>query len=305
MLGEIFYWLFNMSIVASVSGLIVILIRLIRRIPRRFILFLWAIPFLRMWLPVGIGSKFSLLNLVSRFTTRTVTVYEAGPVDFTMTNSMMLADTYFPITYEVEGLSKTFQIASAIWAVAALAVIVTVLFVYFGTKSVLKDAIPVQGNLYRSDKIRTPGVYGIVKPRIIFPALPDDGSVNRYILLHEQTHIRRMDNLWRILAFLTVAVHWFNPLAWVFLKLFLTDLEVACDESVLSKIGADERKEYANCLVDALESKNLFLTSFGGASIRVRIEAILSFRKATAIAAVALSGIVAVIAWLLLTNAPG
>ena len=304
MLGEIFYWLFNMSIVASVSGLFILLLRLIRIIPRRIILFLWGIPFIRMWFPVGISSKFSLLHLVSLVTTRTVTVYDYGSTHFSMTNSLMLAEDYFPITYEVKALSEAFQIASIVWAVFALAILVAVFFVYFGTKATLKDAVHLRDNLYCSGKINSPGVYGIIKPRIILPPFASEASVNSYVVLHEQTHIRRMDNLWRMLAFITTAVHWFNPFSWIFLNLFLRDLEIACDESVLTKIPPEKKKDYANCLLDVVESRNLFLTSFGGASIRTRIEYILSFKKMTFAAILAFSGLAAVIAWLLLTNAP-
>ena len=75
MYGELFYWLFNMSIVASITGLVVMLIRRIRRIPRRVVTVLWLIPFLRLWLPIGFGSEYSLMSLISRFATRTVVVY--------------------------------------------------------------------------------------------------------------------------------------------------------------------------------------------------------------------------------------
>ena len=77
MLREIFYWLFNMSVAGALSGAVVLLLRLVKKIPRRVIAVLWAIPFLRLWVPVGIGGKFGLMTLLSRFTTKTVTVYES------------------------------------------------------------------------------------------------------------------------------------------------------------------------------------------------------------------------------------
>ena len=66
MLREVFYWLFNMSVAATVSGAVVLLLRLVKKIPRRVIAVLWAIPFLRLWVPVGIGGKFGLMTLLSR-----------------------------------------------------------------------------------------------------------------------------------------------------------------------------------------------------------------------------------------------
>ena len=48
MLGEFCYWIFNMSIIASVMGLLVLLIRKVKVIPHRVSVFLWVVPFLRM-----------------------------------------------------------------------------------------------------------------------------------------------------------------------------------------------------------------------------------------------------------------
>ena len=65
MLGDIFYWLFNMSVVASLSGAVILLLRRVRRIPRRLIALLWAIPCIRMWVPFGIGGRYGLMSLLN------------------------------------------------------------------------------------------------------------------------------------------------------------------------------------------------------------------------------------------------
>ena len=86
MLGEIFYWIFNMSIAATICGIPILLIRLVKRIPRRIFIWLWLIPFIRMCIPVGISSKYGIMALISKFTTKTVAVYEIGDASaFTMT----------------------------------------------------------------------------------------------------------------------------------------------------------------------------------------------------------------------------
>ena len=88
MFGEFFYWIFNMSIIASFTGVIVLLIRSIRAIPRRVSVFLWVVPFLRMCIPVGLNNPYSLMSLISRFTTKTVTVYRPSDgISFSVTNS--------------------------------------------------------------------------------------------------------------------------------------------------------------------------------------------------------------------------
>ena len=303
MLGEVFYWIFNMSIIAAFTGLIMLLIRAVRKIPRRIAVFLWAVPFLRMFIPVGLNYPFSLMSLISRFTVKTITIYQpSDEIAFSMTNSIMAANSYFPITYKVNLLDNVFDIASAIWIIAAPAIIITLGIVYFATLREMKDAIYLNENIYLSEKIQSPAVYGIFKPRIILPASYESKD-NQYILNHEKTHIRRADNLWRLLAFMIVSVHWFNPLAWLFLKLFLADIELACDECAISRYSKEQRKEYAISLVESAESKNLFASAFGGAKIRTRVENILSFKRMTWLSLLGFSALVVSIIIILLTNA--
>ena len=304
MLSELFYWLFNMSIVATLTGAVVMLLRLIKRIPRRVIAMLWAIPFIRMWIPIGIGGKYGLMAVISRFTTKTITVYESGLLrDFTLTNSIMAADSYFPITYKVQIVGKVFHVSSVIWAVAAFAVFLTFTAVYFATLREIKSSSLLYENVYVSDKVTSPSVYGVFRPRIVIPPETAESGDLRYILLHEKQHIRRLDNLWRVLAFATAALHCANPFVWIFLKCFLSALEVACVESVLQKCGDDVKKVYALALVSCAEHKTLFVSAFGGARVRTRIERILSFKKMTAASAVLSAVLIAAIAYFLLTNA--
>ena len=88
MIAETCYWILNMSIVASLMGLIVMLIRKIKFIPRRVSVFLWIIPFLRMVLPVGLNSPYSLMSVFSRLT-RNVTVFKpADDISFSFSNTI-------------------------------------------------------------------------------------------------------------------------------------------------------------------------------------------------------------------------
>lgn len=304
MLSEIFYWLFNMSIAASITGVFLSVLRLIKKIPRKIIVILWAIPFIRMFFPIGISGKYGLMSLISNFTTKTVTLFK-GPGDTTVTmmNHVMAAETYFPITYKVNILGNIFNVASFVWLTVALALILTLLSNYISTKHELRDSKHLRDNIYLSDKITSPAVYGIFRPRIILPHTYENAKELPFVLMHEEKHIRRLDNLWRIMAFIVVALHWFNPLAWLFLRCFLVDAEIACDESVLSECGKENQKNYALALVNCAKSKNLFISAFGGAKLRVRIDHILSYKKMSALSAVGFGALAIVIAYALLTNA--
>lgn len=303
MLQEIFYWIFNMSITAAITGTIIMLVRLIKKIPRRMTVFLWIIPFFRMTFPFGLNSPYSLMSLISKLTTKTIVVYQpADDFAFSMTNSVMAAETYFPITYKVNILKDIFSVASVIWIIVSLAILLMLAVTYFTTIYEIKDSIHLKDNIYLSEKIVSPAVYGIVKPKIILPATYKDIDLE-LVILHEKAHIRSFDNLWRVIAFIIVSVHWFNPLCWLFLKGFLTDLELSCDERVLTKLGAEHAKAYASSLLETNQGVTVFACAFGGAKIRTRIENILSFKKITWLSFSVFAVLLAVIFYTLLTNA--
>lgn len=303
MLQEVFYWIFNMSITAALTGLLVMLVRLVKQIPRRLTTFLWIIPFLRMTIPLGLDSPYSLMSLLSRITTKTVVVFQpTEDISFSMMNSVMAANSYFPITYKVNILENIFSVASVIWAVVALAIILMLTAIYFTTLYEIKDSKHLRDNIFLSEKITSPAAYGILRPKIVLPASYRDRDIE-LVIQHEKAHIRGLDNLWRVIAFLVVAVHWFNPFSWLFLKAFLADLELSCDERVLLKLGADRSKEYASALLECRQGATVFASAFGGARIRTRIENILSFKKLTWISLMAFIALISVIFYALLTNA--
>lgn len=303
MLQEVFYWIFNMSITASITGVLIMLIRPIKKIPRRLAVFLWLIPYLRMTIPFGLNSPYSLMSLLSQIATKTIVIYQPTEyVAFSMMNSVMAANSHFPITYKVNILERVFGVASVIWLTVFFAILLTLAVIYFTTLQEMKDAMHLRDNIYLSDKIISPAVYGMIKPRIILPMSYKDKDIE-LIILHEEMHIRRADNLWRILAFLIVAAHWFNPLCWVFLKLFLEDLELSCDERVLVKLGDHRVKEYARSLLESRQSMTIFASAFGGAKIRTRIENILSFKKMTWFSLTVFLSLIVTIFYVLLTNA--
>lgn len=292
-----------MSIIASFMGLIILLIRKIKFIPHRVTVLLWLIPFIRMTVPVGINSPYSLMSLISKFTTRTVTVFQpADDLAFSFTNSVMAANSYDPITYKVNILEKVFAVAGMVWAVVVLAILITLTVLYITTKREIKDAKALRDNIYLSEKVTSPATYGIFRPRIVLPVSYDDKDLE-FIVRHEKTHIRRLDNVWRILGFIAAAIHWFNPLSWVFLKIFLSDLELACDEMAVAGYDIDERKDYARTLLKCTGSRSMLVSAFGGAKIRTRIENVLSYKRMTVFSAIGFSILVIVIIFTLLTNA--
>lgn len=299
--GDVFYWVLNMSLAASVTAAVVMLLRCIKGIPRRVICILWMIPLIRMVIPVGISGRYSLMSFISRFTTRTVTVYEKSPVKVTATNCIMAAEDYFPITYKINIIEDVMSISFYIWISVSIALIAALLLIYYATIRELRSAVHIRENIFVSDRVNTPSVYGIIRPRIIFPTEDTD----RYVLLHEGKHIKRGDNFCRILAITVACIHWFNPLVWILLKLYLADTELACDEAVLTELPREEHKDYAMTLLRYTEAGTVYASAFGGTGIRTRIERILSFKKLSLISLIAFITLAVFTAYFLLTNSGG
>lgn len=191
-----------------------------------------------------------------------------------------------------------------LWALGALLLIIFFTALYIREYRRLREAIPLSGEqahclratasisertrLLVSDRIGTPFVFGIIRPKIILPAflLTEKSGRLKFVLAHEAVHVRRRDNLWKIIMLLAACLHWFNPLVWVMYLLFNRDMELSCDEKVLSLFGEGAKKEYARALVALAEKQSrwqLFSYGFGKSAIRERIEAIMKFRKATAL----------------------
>ena len=306
MLGDIFYWLFNMSIVASLSGAVLLLVRRFSKIPRRLIALLWAIPCIRMWVPFGIGGRYGLMSLLNsfRYRSRTVYIYRSGDrAVVTMSNSAgATVDGIVPLTYREDLLRDLFRIAGIVWAAVFGLLLLLIVILYFSALRDLRGAVRLRENIYLSDRVTSPAVYGIVRPKIVLPTSTPEADYPM-ILAHETAHIRRGDNLFRLIVFVSAALHWFNPLAWVFLRCYLSDAEQACDERVLAKLDEEGRRNYARCLLNQAERRAAFPAAFGGAKLRDRVKRVVSYENLTFFSILGCALLAAALTYFLLTNA--
>lgn len=107
-----------------------------------------------------------------------------------------------------------------------------------------------------SDWVISPVSIGIFRPKIILTKTlsGEEQFQLMYILLHEVVHIRQHDNLLRLICAFAVIAQWFNPLSWVMFYFVRKDIELACDETVVTLIGNENRVFYANALIDAAKT---------------------------------------------------
>jgi len=303
MLGEVFYWVLNMSILGGVAGLVILVLRQIKKIPKQFVYVLWVIPFIRFIFPFGMTYRYSLMTLISNFTSKTVAVYESADLPaLAASNFIMAAKDYFPLVYKTDLLETVFSISSVVWVVIACAALLTTVLLYLFTKAETRNATRLQHRVYVSDRVTAPALYGIIHPRIIIPQGVAEAELS-YILKHEMVHAKRKDNLWRCAAIAVCCLHWFNPLTWLLLKYFFEDMELSCDNKAIRTLTENEQKEYACAILNSAAQKNMLVAAFGGAKIKVRIEYILSYRKLTVFSCICFCLFVAAIVITLLTNA--
>lgn len=304
---DVFYWMLNMSILGTLLGGLVLLIRKVKIIPRLFIYLLWGLVFIRLVCPIGMISGFSFLNLLPEGIARVIPMTSSVGVEeakLSLTNFIQNAKEYQPVVIKSDGLQELYQIALMVWLMVAVCLIVGNVMLYWFTERELKHAVLIKERIYESNKISMPMVLGIIKPIILLPSgvFYDDKNVS-YILAHEYIHLHRHDNLWRILSILVACLHWFNPMVWFMLTRYFEDMELACDEGALRKMRGEERSLYAEALLNyAKKGFRLHTSSFGGSRVRTRIERVISYRNITLISTLGFSLLFFFLVILLLSN---
>ena len=243
--------LFSNLLTASVSGSIVILavlvLRLVlRKTPKKFICILWMVAGLRLLLPIPLQSRFSL-----------------QPPTIRLPQSETLQ------TYLV-----------SLWCIVAVSLLCASLISYAHLRRQVKNARKIRGG-WECEGLETAFVLGFLKPKIYIPAGVSDNT-RQQILAHERTHLDKGDHWIKLIGFLALVLHWFNPLVWVSYILLCKDIEMACDQQVVQFMDLPERKAYSAALLDCSTHKVHYAAcpvAFGEVSVKYRIKSVLSYKK--------------------------
>ena len=169
------------------------------------------------------------------------------------------------------------------------------------------EAVILRGNIYQSEKVCSPFVLGIIKPKIYLPYHMDSREMD-HVIAHEQTHIRRKDHWWKPLGFLLLTIHWFNPLMWLSYILLCRDIELACDEKVIREMGNEQRADYTQALVACSVDRRLIAAcplAFGEIGVKERVKSVMNYKKPAFWIVLASVIVCAVIAVCFLTNPIG
>lgn len=281
-MSEIFLTVLNMSFTAGYVILIVILARLLLKKAPKFISYLlWSIVAFRLVIPFSFESMFSLLP---RNTNPAPISHEIIYQSPRINNGIEAANSFVnqsAVGASVNPVQIHVEIGAYVWLLGIIALLIYSLVSVLLINRQLKGALPVEKNIFEANNLKTPFVFGIIRPKIYLP-VGLNSEERSYILLHEQTHIQRKDHIIKIFAFLILSIHWFNPLVWLAFRLMNMDMELSCDERVLKVMDEDIKKPYASSLLSLATERHILNGSplaFGEGNVRERIINVLNYKK--------------------------
>ena len=290
--------LFNMSLTASVAIVLVILLRLLlKKAPKVISYALWGVVLFRLLCPVSIGSNFSVYNLFDAPAQESGTI--TSVIEYVPSN---IVHTEYPsVALPVPGISDVINealpqgqeqlvadpleapmsFATYAWMIGVLVMAIYSIVSYIRLRRKLSVVVPLRDNIFIADDIKSPFVVGLFRPKIYLPCNLGDKE-QEYIILHEQHHIKRLDHVMKALAFLALAIHWFNPLVWVAFVLASKDMEMSCDEAVIRKVDGDVRADYSASLLTLATGRRIIAgtpLAFGEGDTKGRINNLSKWKK--------------------------
>lgn len=286
-MDKIFLTVLNMSLTAGFAVPVVFLVRLLlKRAPRIYSYLLWSVILFRLMCPFSVDSAVSLLPVSGQTIPKNIMYAQLPQINSGLSLLDSAVNRALPPaapTASVNPLQVWIFIGEMVWLAG-----IAVLLAYSVISSVrlrqrLSDAEKMGDHIYVTERIRTPFVFGIRKPEIYLPAGLSE-TEKQYILLHEQTHIRRRDHIVKLTAYLTLCVHWFNPLVWAAFAAMTKDMEMSCDETVLRRMGNGIKKEYASSLLslaDGSRAAGVIPPAFGEGGVKSRIKNVLNYKQPT------------------------
>ena len=309
-MDDVFLKLVNLSISASWLILAVLVLRVVlKKAPKWVMPLLWGVVALRLVCLFSIESALSLIPSAETIPSEIVTetrepvLYEQATLDI-VTNPTLPSAAEVPVGVSRQQAQVDFNIYSVLWLAGMAALLVHALVSAGKLKRKLATAILLRDNIYESEFVDSPFVFGVVKPNIYLPMHMDEGTA-AYVIAHEHAHLARRDHWWKVLGYLVLALHWFNPLVWVAYILFCRDIELACDEKVVRGLDGAARADYSQALLSCAAPKRAVSAcplAFGEGNIKTRVKSALHYKKPAFWVAAAAVLAVVIVAVCFLTN---
>ena len=307
-MSSLFRLVLQMSITASyVIAAVIVFRMLLRNYPKKYSYYLWSVVLFRLCCPFSFSSVFSIFNFSLKkgedviidlssvpVSSGTETQNNASPIEVGAPEvTEAIKETFSPPalnTPVATAPSESVVPAAAkvdpgkvllvVWIMGIIVLLTYALIKYLRMRKELRFSVPLRDNIRQAD-IKSPFLMGLIDPVIYVPFSSDDKYLEMSIA-HEEYHIQRKDQWIRALSFCLLCIHWMNPLCWIAYYLMIKDMEMSCDEHVISG-ERDLRTTYSDALLSfATERKTLVAGSidFGGSNVNERIKNVLRFKNA-------------------------
>lgn len=287
-MSKLFLSVVNTSILAGYLVLVVLILRLLlKRAPKRITILLWGIVAVRL---VG---QFNIQSSLCLFPKEVIsTEINMGQEPLVDTGFLALDNIINPAIHSSLSADQAGGISTLQTVVSVLAVVwlagIAVFFVYTAISFLrirknISTAVLVRDNIFQSENVRSPFVFGLVRPRIYLPLHLNEADMSS-VIAHEQAHIKCRDYIIKPVGYLLLMVHWFNPLIWLSYMLFCKDIELACDERVIRKYTPKQRADYSQALLNCSTDKHsamVYPLSFGEVGVKSRVKSVLNYKKPT------------------------
>ena len=312
-MSELFLKIVNMSISASWVVVAVLALRFcLKKAPKWVNVLLWGIVAVRMVFPFSIESVLSLIP--SAETISPTIMMEQSPSVQTGVPALnhvinpVISGSFTPaLGASANPLQIWIPVLAGIWLFGIAALFLYSAVSYWRLRRKVCEAVILRGNIYQSEKVCSPFVLGIIRPKIYLPYHMDSREMG-HVIAHEQTHICRRDHWWKPLGFLLLTIHWFNPLMWLSYVLLCRDIELACDEKVIGEMGNEQRADYTQALVTCSVGRRVIAAcplAFGEIGVKERVKSVMNYKKPAFWIVLASVIVCAVIAVCFLTNPIG
>ncbi len=284
---NLFIELCNRSIQAGYLIIAIVLLRLIwKRVPKLLYRFLWCLVGLRLALPFTLKTPLSLIPkktvIEPEILYSQTPAVDSGIQAVNEVVNPVISQSFTPeIGASVNPLQVVMTVGAWMWLVGLVALLLYSVISYIRLHYRMRDAVLLEENIYQSEKVDSPFVFGFLKPRIYLPFSLEEGS-RSYVIAHEKMHIKNKDYLLKPIAFIILAIYWVNPFIWLAYYLFCKDLELACDEWVIWNLETEEKKAYAKALVMCSTERKFGRISplaFGENAVKERIKNVLRYKN--------------------------
>ena len=286
-LSTLFLKMLNMSLTASWLIVAIIVLRpFLKKTPKFITVLLWGLVGLRLLLPFPIESMFSLVPnsepIPQDIAYSNTPEINIGYASIDSVINPVITETFTPDpTASVNPLQVVTAVAALVWVIGVMAMLLYSLISYLYLRHKVRISLLYRDNIYFCDNIDTPFILGVFLPKIYLPSGLSEKDID-YVVNHEKIHLARKDHLWKPLGFTLLAVYWFNPLIWVAYILLCRDIEFACDEAVIKKYDATDKKGYSEALVTCSIHRRSILAcplAFGEVGVKGRIKSVLNYKK--------------------------